>query len=191
MSTENSEATVSDAQTQSSAAPPRRRGWWSRNWLWFVPTLLLTILILSCGTLGIIYWFVVGPLHSEPYPTAMQLVQKDPRVTARLGAPIRDVRWIPSGERTIEGDGGKAWLDFDVAGPKAQAHVHFQARRIAGKWGFSQLEVTFGDNKERINIATDAGEGAAPLYEQPKTEGKEPGKTAPPKDIELHVPSAE
>ena len=38
--------------------PPVQRGWWSRNWLWFVPTLLLAMIVLCCGfPLGFVIQF--------------------------------------------------------------------------------------------------------------------------------------
>jgi hypothetical protein len=113
-------------------------------------------------------------------------VQEDPRVIERLGQPISDVSWVPIGELNVEGDKGQARLDFDVAGPKGRAHVHYQARQLAGKWGFSQLEVTFAPG-DRISLRVDAGDEAPP-FEGPKPDATKPEGNAPAPEINLLTP---
>ena len=163
MSEDNPDAVAVEPVTQPSAGRPRRRGWWSRNWRWFVPTLLLTTLVLCGGGVLGFYLFNVKPLRLEPYPTGgMQLVQKDARVIDRLGQPIRNVTLVPSGERNVNGGLLPCLAVFRRGRATRDGHTSIvRPWPIDDKWGFSQLDVTFASG-ERIRIDTDLGEGRAP-----------------------------
>jgi hypothetical protein len=174
-----------DRDIQGFPPQEKQRGWWSRNWLWFVPTLLLTLIILCCGCFTGIFATVVGQLRSEPYPEALELVRKDPRVIERLGEPVSDISWLPIGERQVEGDRGTAKLSFEVAGPKGKARVQYQARCVDGKWGFTQLEVVFGPS-DKISIHAEA-DNDAPVWNS-KAKKKSPETNAPPPEINMPTP---
>ena len=150
--------------TPATPAARPQRGWLRRNWLWLVPATLLVL----CGGFCIgIFGLVFGMLKSsEPYQMALQRVQTDPRVVQRLGQPIEESGWFPTGQINVENDRGEARLDFDVAGPDGKAHVHAEARCIAGRWGLTRLEVTTEDG-QRIPLDTtvDGGLDEAPPFE--------------------------
>jgi hypothetical protein len=144
-----------------------RRGWWSRNWRWFVPTTLLALGLLCGGCcLGIVGALFGVLKFTEPYQMVLKRVQNDPQVIRHLGEPIAEAGWFPSGERNVRNGGGDARLDFNVAGPKGKAHVHAEARRIAGRWVLTRLEVT-PEDAERIvlDVSQDDGLEEAPLFE--------------------------
>ena len=140
---------------------------------WFVPAVLLLILLIAaaCGAA------LLGPMLrlrlSQPYRLALQQVQQDAAVVARLGEPIQPTGWFPVGRLHVENGRGEATLDFDVAGPDAQAHVRAQGRRAAGEWGLARLTVTFDDGRQ-VTLGTlradgseagsEAGGGMAPLW---------------------------
>ena len=146
-----------------------RRSWWSRNWLWFVPTVLLMAFLISaacCG--GVLLTPYMMLRSSQPYEMALSEVQEDPAVVERLGEPIKADSWFPVGTVHAENGGGEAALDFDVAGPDGRAHVRTQAKRIDGQWGLARLEVTFDDGR-RLSLDTGSGDGLeeAPLWTPP------------------------
>jgi len=140
---------------------PRKRGWLGRHWWWFIPLLLLLAAVGGAG-------YAVAPLvelkTSEPYRMAWQELRKAPEVVQRLGEPLRDPRWLPAGSIFSDGARGDAKLMFDAAGPKGRAHVSVQARKIAGQWGLTLLEVTFGDGKRVSLDAAGAAGSAAPKF---------------------------
>jgi hypothetical protein len=155
---------------QSAAMPVDRprRGWLGRNWMWFVPTTLL-VLVLACGgCCVVIVGAVFGVLKSsEPYKMALERVQNDPKVIEALGQPI-EAGWTVSGEviPQIGPASGNARLDFDVSGPKGKAHVHSEARCVFVKWGLTKVEVTTPDNKRIVlDVSGDNDDGgdAAPF----------------------------
>lgn len=165
----------------SMAPPPPQRGWFARNWLWFIP-LTLFVLFLMCagactGLLGVGYFALY---NSDPYRLALEAVQKDPRVKAQLGDPIDGVSWPPPGGKIdIQNDRGEANLTFHVQGPKGQASVQSQSRMIGGKWGLVAATVVFGDGQRIVVDTSDAGDGdAPPKWDAPEADvGNLPGKT--------------
>lgn len=174
---------------------PPRRGWWSRNWLWAAPAGCLLIFVLPLGCcIGIFGGTMLALKNSEPYQIALKKVQTDPKVIAQLGEPIKEARWFPSGSINVENGSGSAILNFDVAGPKGQAHVMTQARRIGGKWGLTSLDVTLPDGK-RIPIKAEAGgdEEEAPRWTPSANSAStsEKPQAAPAPDIDLKLPAAE
>ncbi len=63
----------------AKAAPPR--GWFRRNWKWFIPASILTAalvaLIVAAGVIGV---RVNRYKSSTPYQTALAIVQESPQV---------------------------------------------------------------------------------------------------------------
>jgi hypothetical protein len=153
-------------QGYGAAGDRPRRGWLARNWIWFVPTMLLGLVVLCGGCCVGIFGAVFGVLKSsEPYQMAFQRVQNDPQVTGQLGEPIEQSGWFPSGQISVRNDRGDARFDFDVAGPKGKAHVHAEARRTASRWGLTRLEVT-PESGQRIvlDVSADRGDQGGQEY---------------------------
>ncbi len=186
---------------QTSPPAPARKGWFRRNWLWFVP-LVIVLLALVCAGLcaGIVRTVLYALKSSEPYQTALTEVQKNPQVIEGLGQPVEEVGWPPpSGSVHVQNGGGTANLVFSVKGPKGEAQVRTEARRTRGQWETTALEVTLADGK-RITIEVGGGEEAPPFSPQgggqaPKFAPKGGEKSPPPElpasptpDIRLDLP---
>src|SRR4051812_4624919 len=72
-------------------APAAARGWWSRNWKWFVPTGCLTLVVINIALVGGIIMLVFGAMKSsDVYKAALHRAKADPRVVEALGKPIKD-----------------------------------------------------------------------------------------------------
>ena len=156
---------MDDFQQVEDVAQPRR-GWLARNWLWFIPTGCLAVLLV-CGGLcaGVAFWGVGRIKHLEPYKMAFAQVRNDAQVIERLGQPIEDATLVPSGEVNFQNDRGDANFGFKVAGPNGRANVRAQARLIDGIWGLSTLEVTFDDGQRiSLPVGADAGLDDAPMW---------------------------
>jgi hypothetical protein len=184
----NTEGNVGAQGTRAA----RPRGWWSRNWQWFVPLAMLGSLLVCAG---IVFAVLSRYKWSEPYLKALEKVQTHPQVIAKLGEPIEGVFWPPpTGELQTENDRGDANLVFQVQGPKGKADVHTQARRIAGRWGLSLLVVSFPDGKRlKIDLGEESGLEAPPQWKPgpPSSEQKPEEKKseeAPPPTMEFQVP---
>lgn len=144
-----------DAPNAPAVPPPRRPGWLRRNWLWFVPALLVGLFV-ACAGCGLgIAWVVIGRMKSaEPYRMALALVRQDAQVKAALGEPVEEATWWrPPGGFAHEEN---AVYAFDVKGPRGIAHVRTEAAKIDGDWVLKTLDVTVEETGERIGVDTSA-----------------------------------
>lgn len=156
-------------QEPSAPVAAPQRGWWSRNWLWFVPTLLLGLALVCCGGPALlVFGKMKGLSSSEPCQMAIKAVQNDPQVKAALGEPITPSMLV-AGAVNISGESGEANLTFPVTGPKGTAIVLVVGKRVAGKWGLPDLRVTLPDGKQiKIDTSNEGDLDEAPRFEPPK-----------------------
>lgn len=188
MSTNNPNLEALDKGLPLPGQPPRR-GWWSRNWLWFVPTLLLVMILLCCGCPGGIFFWVVNQVYkSEVFTTAMQKIQANDEVKHALGEPITTVRWPPPAF-SVEQSGGRGETDirWEIKGPKGSAKAHAKARLAGERWEMVILEVVLPDGK-KVSLASAGGDDEAPAFEGGKSGSKESKPNAPPSPINLSMP---
>ena len=131
-----------------AAVPGPRKNWWERNWKWFVPTGCLTLILLFCLFIGLIFTVVMGSMKSsDAYKQAVAKARANPTVVARLGAPIAEGYWV-SGNINVQNDSGNADLLIPISGPRGKAVVHAVASKSAGKWEFSRLSVVIEGDAE-------------------------------------------
>jgi hypothetical protein len=144
-------------------APPP--GWFRRNALWFFPTVVLVPLLLCGGSCGGIFYFILAALrHSEPYQMALDHLRKSPEITQRIGEPVEDATWFPSGQVRMQGANGSAQFQMKVAGPKGKADAYVEASSDAGDWKLTRLRVVFAD-RQKIELPMDRA--AQPEVEAP------------------------
>lgn len=155
--------------TPPSATPQPRKGWWSRNWKWFVPTGCLTIIALGVVFVVCIVFFVFGVLKSsDVYQTALTRAKNDPRVAAALGSPIKE-GLVPSGKTNVNGSSGDADISIPISGPKGKATIYAVGTKSSGKWEFSKLAVQV-DGGEMIDLNERAPAAKEPESEESQTE---------------------
>ncbi|AVY65086.1 cytochrome c oxidase assembly factor 1 family protein [Xanthomonas translucens] len=151
----------------AAATPPlvARRGWWSRHWKWAVP---LVVVVLGAMLLASIAVFVIGIARvtksSEPYRVGLMAAQRDQRVIAALGAPVKD-GIMPSGSMSTSNGTGSANLSVSLHGARGNGTLYIEAERHAGQWHYTTLQVL-----------PDAGE-AIPLLEDIAPDGQDVGET--------------
>ena len=183
MSKEDIHREVLDENEAGSAQRPQR-GWWSQNWRWFLPTLLLVIVVLGGGG---IYWSLFTRIfHLDVCQQGMQAIQASSEVTRALGQPIGPVRWgLPPSARLEAGEKDVRW---DIEGPQGQAKAHVHARQMQGQWAIDLLEVTLPGG-QRLSLAA-AGDNAdeAPPFAAPKPETKKSESKGPPPEINMPIP---
>jgi cytochrome oxidase complex assembly protein 1 len=141
----------SPPMTMPQAMPPQR-GWWSRNWKWFVPTAIVGfIALVTAGIFGIVMLVLGGVKSAEPYQYAVSQAQHSPAVIQRLGAPIKEGMFF-SGEINVNGASGDANLAIPISGPKGKATVYVVGNKSAGQWTYLTLEVQFEGDPNRISL---------------------------------------
>ena len=130
-----------ESQPPPLPAQPPRKGWWQRNWKWFVPTGCLTLIALGVLFVVCIVFFVFSILKSsDAYKIAVTRAKEDQRVVAVLGAPIQE-GLVPSGKTNVNGPSGEADIAIPISGPKGKATIYAVGTKSAGKWEFSELAV--------------------------------------------------
>ena len=146
MSSNYSDPSAMDANFPGPEQKPR--GWWSRNWKWFVPTVLLCMFVICCGFPGVVGYIIyknpdIIKSKIEPYVKTMDKLRSNPEVQEAFGQPIRDDSWMPGGNV----NNGLFW---DIAGPKGKGKVYLRTRIINDKWEIVRIEVTTPDDKKIV-----------------------------------------
>ena len=131
-----------------AAVPAPQKGWWSRNWKWFVPVGCLTLILLFCLFIALIFTVVMGSMKSsDAYKQAVAKAKANPEVVAKLGAPIEE-GWFVSGNINVQNNSGNADLQIPISGPRGKAVIHAVAGKTAGKWEYSRLTVAIEGQPE-------------------------------------------
>ena|ERR1700675_5061588 len=131
-----------------AAVPAPKPNWWERNWKWFVPTGCLTLVILFCLFIGLIFTVVMGSMKSsDAYKQAVAKARANPSVVEKLGTPIAEGYFV-SGNISVQNDSGNADLQIPISGPKGKAVIHAVATKSAGKWEYSRLTVSIEGQPE-------------------------------------------
>ncbi len=148
--------TPTPAPAPAATPTPPRRGWWSRNWKWFVPTGCLTLLGLGAAFILALVVFVFGLLRStDVYKTAVTRAKINPAVIEALGTPMHE-GWLIQGQTNAQGTTGEANMSIPISGPKGQATIYLVATKTAGDWKYSTLEVEVAGQPERIDLLPDS-----------------------------------
>lgn len=168
---------------QEFAQQQKQRGWFRRNWRWFIPALILAIGVLGGGA---IYWSLYLRIYGQDLcRSSMQTIAADKGLRESLGEPIRTVKW-PSQETTPNAriEEREADILWYVEGPKGRAKVHAKARRQMGKWETNVLDVVLPDGKKVSLLKDDGANDALPFVPQ-KPEAGKPAAGGPPPEINM------
>jgi hypothetical protein len=131
-----------------AAVPAPRKNWWERNWKWFVPTGCLTLILLFCLFMALIFTIVMGSIKSsDAYKQAVAKARANPTVVEKLGTPIAEGYFV-SGNINVQNDSGNADLQIPISGPKGKAVIHAVASKSAGKWEYSRLTIAIEGGPE-------------------------------------------
>jgi cytochrome oxidase complex assembly protein 1 len=130
----------------------QRKGWFGRNWKWFIPAGCLSIVAAAGAVVAAGVYFVFGAIKSsDVYQQALTRVRSNPAVVRELGEPI-EPGWLISGSINVSNDSGNADVRIPVSGPKKSGAVYATAIKKQDKWDFSALEVEIEGETKRINL---------------------------------------
>jgi hypothetical protein len=128
------------------------KSWFSRNWKWFVPTLVLGLVLLIAVAVGALLTFVFGLLKSsEPYQHAVAVASSNPAVVRELGTPIVPA-WYISGNINVSGSSGDADLAIPLKGSLHRGTVYVVAKKTAGVWAYDKLQVLVDGQESPIKL---------------------------------------
>src|SRR5258708_5519295 len=129
-------STPSFSPSAFASSPPPNPSWFSRNWKWFVPVIVITPILLLTLFIGGIFAFVFGIMKSsEPYKHTVEVVTHDPQALQALGAPVEIGRLVSGNVNTVE-DSGEADLSIPVHGSVHEGKVYVIAKKSSGVWHY-------------------------------------------------------
>ena len=131
----------------------KEKGWWGRNWYWFVPSTCLGCLILPVACVGGCLYMGISQLKSfGPYEEAISIAAADPRVEEALGVPLElDLRGF-DGPMSSDMRNDEAEFELPVKGPRGRGILRLEAERRDGEWHYSRLEIEVRDTGETIDL---------------------------------------
>jgi hypothetical protein len=128
------------------------KGWFARNWKWFVPLACVWGLAVVAGFAALMLYLVFGLVKSSDVcKEALARAKANPSVVMALGTPIREGLFV-AGSIRVSGPSGEAELEIPISGPKGKGAICLDARKSAGRWSFTRLLVELGDHGESIDL---------------------------------------
>jgi hypothetical protein len=128
------------------------KSWFSRRWKWFIPTVVLGLVLVVAAAVGILLTFVFGLLKSsEPYQHAVAVASGNPEVVRELGAPI-DPAWYVSGNIIVSGNSGDADLAIPLNGKFHHGTVYVVAKKTDGVWTYDKLQMLVDGQESPIKF---------------------------------------
>jgi hypothetical protein len=116
-------------QIPNSAAAPSftptvvRKGWFARNWKWFVPTFLIAFFGLPLALIGTVF---AAMKNSDVAKESLLRAQKNVALVQKVGTPIQ-AGWLVSGSINVSTTSGDADLAVPISGPKGQGKIYVTA----------------------------------------------------------------
>lgn len=138
------------------------RSWWSRNWKWFVPTVIGVPILICAGVCGgIIYFGMSAIKQSAPYLAGLEAIDGHPAALAVLGSPI-EAGTITRWNFQIENNTGSADIALPVSGPKGGGLLSVKGTMINGQWTYSEIKLLPDDGSAAIDLTAAAAPDTAP-----------------------------
>ena len=133
-------------------AAPARQSFIARHWKWMIPVGCLGFLVLLGGFVAGVMLLVFGMIKSsDVYQEAIHVTQVNPVARSVLGDPIES-GWFVTGSIQTSGPAGTADISVPVSGPKAEGRVYAVAKKSAGRWEFSLLELEVEGRPGRVDL---------------------------------------
>jgi len=198
MNTQPNQMLSSAAVTPGATPVAARKSWFSRNWKWLVPTVLILFFVLPLMLIGSIF---AAMKNSDAAKECLLRAQNNALVVERLGTPIEE-GWLVSGSINSSTTTGDADLAIPISGPKGKGKVYVTAHKAAGAWDYQAMEVAIEGSDQRINLLSNVTPGAElpatppvpqvqPLHETPAGETQPASQpTNPPAPTPATAPTA-
>lgn len=131
---------------------PMKRSWLERNPLWKIPIGCLVLFVLLAGfALAVMTIITTSSRHSDVYKGAIAQAAANPQVREQIGEPIKP-DWLISGEVHVSGSSGSANMIIPISGPHGRGRIHAVARKNAGVWQFTWLQVDVANQSTGIDL---------------------------------------
>jgi len=119
-------------------------GWLNKNWK---RSLAICVGGAAVATIPLFVFLA----DSEVSKLAFAEAQGNLAVRQRLGEPVKR-GFFSSGNIEISGPSGRADIAIPISGPKGKGTLYVVARKSAGLWSFSTLQVAVDGQAERVDL---------------------------------------
>lgn len=130
------------------------RSWLKANWKWFLPILLLGIVIISKSSMdGNVADYAKAYSDNSLYNNALEKVKTNTKAIEILGKiePIDDFA-ILEGEVKYSNKGNSVESSIRIKGDKNKAKMDIVAYKIDNQWCYKKISVRIKSTKETIEI---------------------------------------
>ncbi len=141
-----------------SPAPyvPQQKSWFSRNWKWFIPVVVLVPALLLVLFVGAIMSLVFGMMKSsEPYKHGMAVMMSNPQAIQSLGAPVKAGRLV-SGNINTTDSSGDADLSIPVRGSLRSGKLYVIAKKSVGVWHYEKIQLWIDGQSSGLDLLHDS-----------------------------------
>ena len=184
----NTQAQISSSAAVSPGATPAvaPKGWFSRNWKWVVPTLVMFFFILPLALLGSVF---AAMKNSDVAKESLLRARANPLLVQKLGTPIEE-GWLVSGSINVSTTSGDADLAVPISGSKGKGKIYVTAHKSAGAWSYTVMEAAIEGSDQRINLLSDVTAGAE-FPPTPPGPPVQPPQVTPPVETQPAPPSSQ
>lgn len=120
-------------------------------WVIVLSVIAGVALLIAVLVAGLVFVLFSAMKSSDPYQHAVEVTQHDPRAVAALGAPVIP-GWYLLGNINVSSTSGNADLAIPVAGSLDKGTVYVVAKKAAGRWSYSTLELKVNGHFQRLNL---------------------------------------
>ncbi len=150
---------VSSQAQYIPAAPSGLR----QNWKLLVGVVALFFLMAGAAAFGLFAVVMSSLRNSDSAREAMSKARSNPAVAQRLGVPLKE-GWLISGSFEVTGDSGSSHLALPISGPKGKATIYVTARKTAGEWKYTRMQVVVEGSEEKIDLLNASSGVEAALF---------------------------
>lgn len=139
------------------------KDWYDRNWKWAVPVGCLGALVVVAVLVAALLALVFGVMkYSDVYKESIARARANPQVTRAMGVPVEEGFFV-FGSIHVNGPLGEADMAIPISGPRASGTIYVEAKKSAGLWQFTVLEVAIEGFESRIDLLEDSAQMGAPI----------------------------
>jgi len=150
--------TLPSEPTPAFSTDPPPPTWFSKNWKWFVPVIVLATAVLFAAFVAIIFAAVNAMFrNSSPYQLAIQRATNSSAVAEEIGVPFH-VGWLISGSLNYRNQDGNVDMSIPISGEHGRGRIVVSGKKHGGEWTFETFEVEI-DGKDPIPLLHPEVEG--------------------------------
>jgi len=125
----------------------RPKGWFARNWKWFIPLTAVACLGLFCTFIAGILFFVTSMMkNSEPFNDSLQTASQSPEIIEALGEPI-EPGLLVLGSISLSNNDGEVEINYSISGPRDEARVFVKGSKSDGVWTYEKTACILPNGK--------------------------------------------